>query len=106
MEITLNTRNGIAANPTIEFLELCQLCVDVCNNVPFANILLPHKLNELSRPDTYIAFEQFNRFGLLIFEIAYQMKGTGTLHRFATHEQISPAVYELCPNITERKFNE
>jgi len=100
MEITLNERNGITANPTIEFLELCQLAVDVCNGVPFANILLPHKLNELSRPDTYIAFEQYNRYGLLIFEIAYQLQG-GRLFRFASHEQVSAGVYELYPTITE-----
>jgi hypothetical protein len=104
MEITLNTRNGIPANPTIEFLELCQLAVDVCNNVPFANILLPHKVAELSRPDTYLLFEQFNRFGVITFEIAYQLQGSFTLQRFDSHEQTSSEFYELCPNITESQF--
>jgi hypothetical protein len=104
MEITLNTRNNITANPTVEFLELCQLCVDVCNGIPFANILLPHKLTELCRPDTYVLFEQFNRFGVITFYIAYQLQGSRTLHRFDSHEKTSSDFYELCPNITESQF--
>ena len=99
MEITLETRNGITPNPTIEFLELCQLAVDIANGRLFNDIILTNKVKEMSTPDNWLHFEQYNRYGITTFSIGYSEKGSGIMHHFESHEKNELGFYELLPTI-------
>jgi hypothetical protein len=106
MEITLITRNGITPNPTVEFLELCQLAIEALNDRAFGMVLLAHKVKELSRSDCWLHFEQTNRYGITTFSIAYCLKGSNTMHHFESHEKTSSDFYEICPTIDASLINE
>jgi hypothetical protein len=99
MEITLITRNGITPNPTVEFLELCQLAIEALNDRAFGMVILAHKVKELSRSDCWLHFEQTNRYGITTFSIGYCLEGTNTMHHFDSHERNEAGDYEIYPNI-------
>lgn len=106
MEITLITRNGITPNPTVEFLELCQLAIDALNDRAFAAIILSNKVKEMSTPENWLHVEQTNRYGITTFSIAYCLKGSNTMHHFESHEKTSSDFYEICPTIDASLINE
>ena len=98
MEITLLTRNGITPNPTVEFLELCQLAVDRCNGKKTI-IDLQTKFIEMQSVDCYLEVKQLNYYGVLVFFITYSVQGTHIRYEFATHEKTGDFSYELAPYI-------
>lgn len=100
MEITLETRNGITPNPTVEFLELCQLAVDYCNNKSLDNCVNLHaSVNSMSTPDCYLEVKQRSYYGVICFWITYSVKGTHIRYEFATHEKTGDFSYELAPYV-------
>lgn len=103
MEITLLTRNEITPNPTVEFLELCQLAVDIANGRLFSDIILTNKVKEMSTPDNWLHFEQYNRYGITTFSITYKQKESGTIFNFESHQRTQDG-FILDPTITESSY--
>lgn len=100
MEITLETRNGITPNPTVEFLELCQLAVKVCTeNTINAIVELQVKFKDLCCPACYASMKQLSYYGENVINITYSVQGTHIRYEFATHEKTGDFSYELAPYI-------
>jgi hypothetical protein len=85
MEITLITRNGITPNPTIDFIELCNLAINSVNDNAFADILLDGKYKELCTEDALLDLQKTFLFGKLIITLNYVTRDNRLQHRFCTH---------------------
>lgn len=101
MEINLITRNGITPNPTVEFLELCQLAIDALNSDLFSTIILLNKVKELSTPNSYLILKQLSYYGVTCYFITYSVQGTHIKYDFSTHQKTGDFTYELYPSIHE-----
>jgi hypothetical protein len=86
MEINLITRNGITPNPTVEFLELCNIAVKcITENSLNAIVELESKFIDLFKEDTLISLEKRWEFRRLSINIVYANRGEGIQHRFISH---------------------
>lgn len=98
MEITLLTKKGITPNPTVEFLELCNLAINSVNDNAFADILLDGKFKEICAPDALVRLEKNYNFGKLVITITYGTRGGELQHWFCTH-------YDTTIGCTGTEFN-
>jgi hypothetical protein len=99
MEITLLTINGITPNPTVEFLELCQLAVEVSQSKAHIS-QLQNKVLELTEDKVMVTlFQSFEFNKRIVIRIGYSCVGEELGYNFSTHEY-TPIGIELNPNIT------
>ena len=98
MNFELLTKNGITPNPTVDFIELCNLAINVANDNAFAAILLDAKFKELCTDDTLLTLDRAWAFGTLVITIIYATRGGEMQHRFCTH-------YDLTKGCTGTELN-